>query len=64
MCLERVRRCARPSPRLCLAPVPLQVAITAVHLTRTFMPADWVSVLLAIQVLMLWMKMQYFSRCD
>eukprot|EP00877_Chromochloris_zofingiensis_P000357 jgi/Chrzof1/10321/Cz04g37120.t1 len=40
----------------------LQVLITVVHLQRDAVSSNWFSVVLALQCLLLWAKVQYFSR--
>ena len=41
----------------------LQVLVTVMHLTRWHIQDDRTSVLVALQVLLLWLKVQYFARC-
>lgn len=40
----------------------LQILITVAHLQRSLFGTNWMSVVLATQCLLLWAKMQYFSR--
>lgn len=47
---------------VCSACCPLQVLITVVHLTRDHVASDWFSIVLSVQCLLLWAKVQYFSR--
>lgn len=42
----------------------MQVLITVVHLQRDAVSSNWFSVVLALQCLLLWAKVQYFSRCS
>lgn len=41
-----------------------QVTITVMHLGRLQLASNGLSVLMAMQVLVLWVKVQYFARWD
>ena len=41
----------------------VQVLVTVMHLTRWHINSNQASVLIAFQVLLLWLKVQYFARC-
>jgi hypothetical protein len=43
---------------VCSACCPLQVLITVVHLTRDHVASDWFSIVLSVQCLLLWAKVQ------
>lgn len=40
----------------------MQIVITVLYLGRIRLESNWVSVLVAAQVLLLWVKVQYFAR--
>lgn len=40
-----------------------QIAITVMHLGRLQLASNGLSVIMALQVLILWVKVQYFARC-
>ena len=40
----------------------LQIAIVAMHLSRTQLKSNELSIIMAIQVLLLWIKVQYYAR--
>jgi hypothetical protein len=40
-----------------------QVAITVSHLCRYGLTSNVLSVVMSLQVLVLWVKVQYFARC-
>ena len=41
----------------------LQVAIAVLHLSRLHVRSEVLSILVASQCLLLWLKIQYFARC-
>jgi hypothetical protein len=47
---------------LLLFPVTLQAGITAMHLGRIHLESGWLSVLVAFQCVLLWFRLNYFSR--
>ena len=40
-----------------------QIAITVMHMGRLELASNGLSVIMALQVLILWVKVQYFARC-
>jgi hypothetical protein len=42
--------------------VLLQGLITFIHLTRLHLTSGWLSVLVAFQCVLLWFRLNYFSR--
>lgn len=40
-----------------------QMVITVMHLGRLHLSSNFLSVIMALQVLVLWVKVQYFARC-
>jgi hypothetical protein len=42
--------------------VLLQAGITAMHLGRIHLESGWLSVLVAFQCVLLWFRLNYFSR--
>ena len=48
-----------PSAPVC----PAQIAITVLYIGRFYLETNFFSVLVALQVLLLWIKVQYFARC-
>lgn len=41
----------------------LQLAISALHLNRGAVDEGWFSVMVAVQHVLMWAKLQYFARC-
>jgi hypothetical protein len=42
--------------------VLLQIGIAVMHLGRLYLDSGWLSVLVAFQCVMLWFRLNYFSR--
>lgn len=43
--------------------VLLQIAIAVMHLGRLYLASGWLTVLVAFQCVLLWFRLNYFSRC-
>lgn len=41
----------------------LQISIAVMHLGRLYLASGWLSVLVAFQCVLLWFRLNYFSRC-
>lgn len=59
------KACSRRNPECCLLVVLwcLQIAIAVTHLGRLYLASGWLSVLVAFQCVLLWFRLNYFSRC-
>ena len=42
----------------------MQVTIAVMYLGRIDLESNFMSIILALQVLLLWIKVQYFARCS
>jgi hypothetical protein len=40
----------------------LQICIAVMHLGRLYLDSSWISVLVAFQCVLLWFRLNYFSR--
>jgi hypothetical protein len=57
--------CSRSNPCVAVdrALACLQIAIAVMHLGRLYLASGWLSVLVAFQCVLLWFRLNYFSRC-
>jgi hypothetical protein len=51
-----------PLPAAPPPPSPAQVSITTMHLARWQLDSGWLSIIIALQFILLCFKLQYFSR--
>lgn len=44
--------------------MPLQILVTVLWVFRVAVNTEFLSTILAVQVILLWFRLQYFSRCS
>jgi len=47
----------------CAVPPCMQIAIVIMHLSRLAVNSDAIVILMALQCILLWLRLQYYLRC-
>ena len=47
----------------CDCAIMMQITIVVMHVGRYMVASETLSILVAVQILLLWIKVQYFARC-